>query len=142
MQALLPYRQYQLSRDVQNPSRDRRSRYSIRTAAWLAGDRFTSFVNHRTGEVQPGLLVVSAQDVKGRQLFEVLDSTVPGYEQLMDALELLPETLGDVLRLGCGRSGANVEREAAEVLEMLFKQGVVTREQVLDACRANNAEEA
>lgn len=124
MTEFIPGRTYVLSRDVRNPHLDRRNRYRIEEAEWQAGDRWTY--------MQVGVLrCVHSKALKGRQSYQTLHATHPGYTALANALVLQPESMADAMR----EVGGDFPPDEDDVLRKLYATGVITRAQLQEAVR-------
>lgn len=121
---LLPCRRYVLTCNVANPRLDRREKYDVSRLPWTAG--MTFFVSKHGRALEKGPSHVPPAH--------------PGYEALAAALELLPENALDVMSEVEG-DDARRGSEAKHVLNRLYAQGIITREQLVATTQAVLAEE-
>jgi len=113
-----------LVRDVKNPRPDRRVSHDWRSQTqWLAGMRFKT----TTFRVDDEITLLSFYN--GRYTFQdfIADKAPAG---LVDALEPVQATVDEELEM-LGALGYK-----SEAIDLLIEQRIITREQLIDACKA------
>lgn len=121
---LLPCRRYVLCQSVQNPLLDRREKYDASRLPWTVGMKF--FVSRHARALEHGNSHIPPAH--------------PGYQALVEALELLPENAIDVLS-EVAEDDVRDTSIPRQVLIHLCKRGILTREQLVEAAQAVMAEE-
>ncbi|MFZ2152086.1 MAG: hypothetical protein WAV09_03200 [Minisyncoccia bacterium] len=124
-------RRYRLTRDVTNPSLDRRERYDVARLPWTAGDVFRASVRGDSRRELKALFIGGTP----RQAHHQVNEHHDGFEALVSALELLPESPSDV----CARYFMEDMQHA--VLRRLFEIGKITLDDIDAACVAESAED-
>lgn len=106
--ALLAGRTYELTRDVENKELDRRVKWDVRVAAWRKGDRwrceraFVAMGEISVAQVQLKAVRVACSNSRSGSIYLHSHESA---DELVAALELLPESAADVLeRIGLSLS--------------------------------------
>jgi hypothetical protein len=119
-------RRYRLTRDVENPERDKRERYDPAKEAWSKGDVFRADVRDPLAVPMRVLWPVHLSAAK-RRMINCIRGTHTGFDALVAALEPLPESAEDILEA----AGAS----PLGVLEALLEGGALHPDRRIAAAR-------
>jgi hypothetical protein len=148
---LINGRTYRLTRDVVNPELDKRERYNPNKLRWCEGDklRCVRFNVNDYDTTAPGITAEMRERMRQRVAFDALVmhgtprgvhgskiyESHDGFGALVDALELTPETVSDIIEAHNGHLSQGVE-----YLRILLDSGTITREQLVSAIEQRNNE--
>lgn len=93
-------RRYELTRDVENPNLDKRQTYEPGKLAWKKGDRFRAVVtSDRPFDDEREITRIDLRAIfmqaTNRNAIGRIGQHHDGFEALVDALDLLPESVSD-----------------------------------------------